>query len=200
MLMPNFEQDIINSGIYSRVVGIDEVGRGAWAGPVYVGAYIYTTDEPVLENVNDSKKLRKKVRERIYSEVKPSSFILKSMDADSIDRQGLGKSITMLISQIIIELNDNKTFFIIDGQFANDFGKNTKKVVKADQTYYSVAMSSILAKVTRDNVMKKLSFTYPFYDWENNVGYPAPKHLAAIKEKGITKLHRKSYKPLAGLS
>ncbi len=200
MLLPNFEQDIISKGIYSRVVGIDEVGRGAWAGPVYVGAYIYTQHEPVLENVNDSKKLRKKVRESIYSLVQQSSFILKFMDADSIDIHGVGKSISMLISQIILELNDNKTFFIIDGQFSNDFGKNTKKAIKADRIYYSVAMSSILAKVTRDNVMKRFALEYPFYDWENNVGYPAPKHLAAIREKGITKLHRKSYKPLAGLS
>lgn len=196
MLYPTEEIKLLKELKVERIIGIDEVGRGAWAGPVCVAGFIYSKSHLPLEKINDSKKLSLKTREQIFPQVDPANYKLKFMSSAEIDVNGIGKSIEHLIKQIVDEYDDDKTFFIIDGQFSTDFGTHTIKRVKADQTFYSVALASIIAKVSRDKFMREIALKYPEYEFEKNVGYPAPKHLVALQNFGVLSIHRKSYKPI----
>lgn len=199
MLSPNRELEILSQGKYFRVVGIDEVGRGCWAGPVAVGAYIFSANSPVVAGVNDSKKVSPGKREKIYGELRQGSYLVKMSPASVVDELGIGRAIENLICEIIRELDSEDTFFVIDGQFASDFGANTIRVVGGDHIYYSVASASILAKVERDNLMTQLDSEFPGYSLAKHKGYGTAAHLAALQKLGATEIHRYSYKPIANL-
>ena len=187
---------LIENTQYKRIVGIDEVGRGSWAGPVAVGAYVIDSTTKMLNGINDSKKVKPAKRSELSKELSNDKHSIHLGDLDSINKIGIGKTITNLIGDIVDEYNSDETFFLIDGQFARNFGRNTLKIIRGDAIYYSVAAASILAKVYRDNLMRTLHFEYQNYGFNTNVGYPTFKHLAALKKLGITKLHRTSYKPI----
>jgi len=194
----NLDKDLyyIKQEAYSQVIGIDEVGRGSWAGPVAVGAYILDLNTPHIEGINDSKMLKVSKRETLSQSLSLHKHSLHLGDVKSINNLGIGKTITNLICEIIEKYNSADTFFIIDGQFAINFGKNTTKVIRGDSTYYSVAAASILAKVFRDQLMRILDMEYPNYGFETNVGYPTKEHMKALQDFGPTSIHRKSFKPI----
>lgn len=197
-LNSGFENNLIRDKKYSCIVGIDEVGRGSWAGPVAVGAYIYSGKCKEISGVQDSKQLKLSQREECYSYLSQDEFIVEFGEVELIDSIGIGKTIEKLISDIISQVRRsyNSPFFIIDGQFSTDFGKDSIKKPKADSTYYCVASASILAKVQRDRLMKSLHTKFPEYGFDTNVGYPTKKHIAALEKYGVTSLHRKSYAPI----
>jgi len=178
---------------YNRVVGIDEVGRGPLAGPVAVGAYVVDLKTPHIENIKDSKKLSLKKREIAHTALKHHEYKIVYGGPKKIDKFGIARVIEALISHHIKNFDDGKTFFLIDGQFKKDFGKNSMKVKKGDSLYYSIAAAAILAKVERDNYMKKMAEKYSNYGWERNKGYGTKEHRDAIKEFGISEEHRVSF-------
>lgn len=201
-LHSDFERDLIQKNSYDCVVGIDEVGRGSWAGPVAVGGYIFTMEDDEVEGVNDSKLIRKDKRISIHALLKNYKHRIIYRDIDEIDSIGIGKSIQNCIIEIIESVYSEfyNPFFIVDGQFSIDFGKNVLKRNKADSTFYSVAAASILAKVERDTRMVELNKLYSNYFFDSNVGYPTRKHIDALQKYGPSQVHRKSFKPIRELA
>ncbi|MEP7103736.1 MAG: ribonuclease HII [Candidatus Dojkabacteria bacterium] len=196
-LLPKFESEIISSGEYDFVVGIDEVGRGCLAGPVAMGGYLFSKNNKIFHGIHDSKKLNEEAREKQYLKLSQHDFIVKYGSVEEIDKKGIGKALHKIIESIIqnfTEKYSNKNLlFLIDGQFAKDFGKNTRKLIKGDSTYYSIAAASILAKVERDSLMKELHNAHPEYGWNRNKGYATKFHREMIKRNGLSELHRKSF-------
>jgi ribonuclease HII len=198
-LKPSYELDLLSR--YDCVVGIDEVGRGAWAGPVAVGAFVFTKDCKLIEGIQDSKLLSVRARELRSAELSLFNHTVDFGAVDTIDAYGIGKTIESLIDSIIKSIKEQyaSPFIIIDGQFSKDFGNDTVKENKSDTKYYSVAAASVLAKVQRDNYMRDLSDKFPEYGFNTNVGYPSKYHRDALKTYGPTAIHRKSYKPIKEL-
>lgn len=200
MLTPDRELEILRTGKYQRVVGIDEVGRGCWAGPVAVGAFVFSSDSPTVAGVNDSKQVSAQKRQKIYQELRQSNYLVKMSPAERIDELGIAVAIEELISKIVQELNDGQTLFVIDGHFTADFGADSIQVVGGDRIFYSVASASILAKVERDMLMSELDEEFPGYGLAQHKGYGTAIHMNALQSMGGSKIHRYSYKPVARLS
>jgi len=198
-LSPKFELELISSQEYTRVVGIDEVGRGCWAGPVAVGAYVFEVTSKKVKRVIDSKMLNKLQREEAHAKLSQHEYLVSYGELEDINSVGVGKTIEHLIQEIIQKFNNSKTFFLIDGQFAANFGKNSKKFIRGDSTFYSIAAASILAKVERDRLMEKLDLEYPEYGFARHKGYGTKAHREALARLGVCNLHRTSYIPIQNL-
>ena len=194
----NLEEKILSSGKYSNIVGIDEAGRGAWAGPVSVGYYIYTENTQIIDNITDSKLLSHIKRVEILNKFKPSEYGVLFGEPFLIDTIGIGKAIEKLVLDIIAKFPSD-TFFLIDGQFSQNFGSNTLKINKGDVKHYSIAAASIGAKEERDDIMIEFGKKYPKYAFERHVGYGTKLHREALESFGVLGIHRKSYKPIAKL-
>lgn len=196
-LLPKYELDLIQSGQYKRIVGIDEAGRGCLAGPVAVGAYVF--ESKFYKGVHDSKKLSRSNRESVYNKLCNHEFTVALGTNSDIDKKGLARVLEELIMSVIEKYNSIDTYFLIDGQFKSSFVKNSRKVIKGDSTYYSIAAASIMAKVERDNLMFELAKKYLNYGFENHVGYGTREHRLAIKTLGPCEIHRKSFAPFFDL-
>jgi ribonuclease HII len=197
-LNPDKEKKFLAEG-FDFVVGIDEVGRGAWAGPLYMCAYAYSKESVLLDGINDSKMLSKQSREFVYSNLMANKHFIKILDNKYIDCLGLGNAMNEGLCGLIKEVENNlgtNVLFIVDGYFKGKWGENVRFETKADSSYYSVACASIIAKVIRDNLMCNLATQYPQYHFDTNVGYGTANHREAIQKHGITEIHRNSYKPL----
>lgn len=196
-LSPKFEKEFIESNDYDYVVGVDEVGRGCLAGPVAVGGFLFSNEDKVYRGVNDSKLLTLEKRERLHKKLSIHKYKVKYGAPIEIDQSGIGRILHKLIDQIIFEfmedLNSERIFFMIDGQFSKNFGPNTKKIIKGDSTYYSIAAASILAKVERDRLMIDLHRDFPAYRLDKHKGYATRFHREIISKIGPSELHRKSF-------
>lgn len=185
-------------------VGIDEVGRGCWAGPLVAGAVILR--EPI-EGLRDSKKLSKKRREVLAHEIHEKAFVgLGWVRPAEIDTIGLTKAVQLAMLRAVKDLHSKTDCYdeiIIDGNFnffTNVQGLRTANVqtmIRADDAVPAVSAASIAAKVARDGYMAELAVDYPNYKFEVNVGYGTATHIAALKQHGITDIHRKSFRPIA---
>lgn len=177
------------------IIGIDEVGRGAWAGPMLFCAVAL---EETIEGLGDSKTLSKHTRQLIASKIKQkASFIGYGwVSAIEIDDIGLTKASKLAIKRAIKKAPLNAEI-IIDGSvnFLEDY-PNSRCMVNGDSLVPQISSASILAKVERDKHMSKLHKIYSGYDFINNVGYGTKKHSDAIKKYGLTPEHRWSYKPI----
>ncbi len=176
--------------------GCDEAGRGCLAGPVMAAAVILPKDfsHPYL---NDSKQLSAKRREELRKviEEKALSWAVAAIDNEQIDRINILKASIEAMHKAIKQLKVKPDFLIIDGNTFYPFEDIPHKcVVKGDATYLSVAAASILAKTHRDEYMMKAHQKYPHYHWDKNKGYPTKKHRNTITEKGLSPLHRKTFK------
>ncbi len=196
-LTPKFELEIISSGEYDLVAGIDEVGRGCLAGPVAMGGYLFSSDSQVLRGIHDSKKLTEEQRGNKYKKLQLHDYIVEYGSVELIDSKGIGKVLHGIIESIINQFTEKyinqKILFLIDGQFAKNFGENTRKLIKGDATYYSIAAASILAKVERDALMKELHKNYPLYGFNRNKGYATKFHREMIRLHGLSEIHRRSF-------
>lgn len=196
-LLPEIENDLLKSGNYSHVVGIDEVGRGCIAGPVFVSAYIFSPTKIILDGVNDSKKLSLRRREQIFSQVDQEDYLLSFRSAKDIDEDGIvvciQNCIVELAEKIQEKLNASNILFLIDGIFKEKFQFNFETIVHGDSKVYSIALASVLAKVTRDKYMSELSKSFQIYGWETNKGYGTRLHLDAIAKYGLSEFHRASF-------
>ncbi|AXK49240.1 ribonuclease HII [Aliarcobacter trophiarum LMG 25534] len=171
--------------------GIDEAGRGPLAGPLVVAGVILKKD---ILGLNDSKKLSEKKREKLFDEIKESSkyhIVFKS--AKEIDDFGISFCLKSSILEIMQNLQEFSDSFLMDGN--TNFGiKNLQKEIKADAKYTCVSAASILAKVSRDRFMDKISSNYPNYNFDKHKGYGTKAHIEAIKEFGRSDIHRVTFK------
>lgn len=172
------------------------MGRGAWAGPVVVGALVYGIESKLVRGVHDSKMVRRELREKIFAKLVTQEHLIVQAEVEEINRVGVGKAITRLIRSIVDAYSSPDNYFLIDGHFADKFCENSRQVIDGDKLHYSIAGASIIAKVYRDRLMRELAKSYRYYYFEDNVGYPTPKHLQALKERGVSQVHRKSFKPI----
>ena len=180
------------------IVGIDEVGRGAWAGPLVIGAVLLGGEQ--IDGLTDSKKLTKKQREELDLEIrrKAKSIGLGWVSAKQIDAVGLSQALRLAARRAIAHIHSEFDEIVIDGtvSFLNDERVTVMK--KADLLVPSVSAASIVAKVARDNYMRHVDAIFPGYKFSSHVGYGTAAHQAAIKDIGVTPLHRLSFAPLAG--
>lgn len=182
------------------IVGLDEVGRGCWAGPLVAGAVLL--GEPIT-GLKDSKKLSKMQRERLDAEIRVSAlaFGLGWVSAEEIDRIGLTAAVRLAMERAFVEIVHPYDQIVIDGNL-NFFADNPKSsaVIGADNTVPEVSAASIIAKVARDRYMSEAALRFPGYGFEKHVGYGTAAHNSAIKLNGLTELHRRSFKPIQAYS
>lgn len=177
------------------VIGIDEVGRGAWAGPLVVGAVLLR--KPIT-GLKDSKQLTKVQRQKLDYLIRQSAEYmgLGWVGPAEVDSLGLTKALTLACKRAI-EHAPAGYDIVIDGNinFLKDVPR-TSSLIKGDQLIPSIAAASIVAKVARDEYMSKLSEKYPGYGFAEHVGYGTAKHSYALNEIGVSNIHRLSFKPV----
>ena len=196
MLYPIYEQELLKQG-YQRVVGIDEVGRGCLAGPVAVGAYIYSNKSQVYDGIKDSKSLSEKKRNTLHELLSQDRYQIFYGEPTLIDEINILAAVEKLIADAVEELQDGKTYFLIDGRFTRNFDDHSEQIIKGDDTHYSIGAAAILAKVERDRLMLKLHDRYPQYGFDKHKGYGTKQHRMALIEYGpCDDIHRFSYQPV----
>jgi ribonuclease HII len=189
------EQILWKSGV-THIAGVDEVGRGAFAGPVVTAAVLLRPDFPLTLGVHDSKLLKPDKRETLAEYIKQNalSYFIDEVCVDCINKEGIGKSTQKSFSNSISNLSLQPEFILVDAFYIDSIDKTIQKpIIKGDQISLSIAAASILAKVYRDHLMEKLGETYPQYSFAINKGYGTSAHRAALKEFGLTNLHRTSF-------
>lgn len=202
---PSFrEEHKLWSSNIDYVIGIDEVGRGAFAGPIVGAGVIFrpNTNPSVLKGVNDSKLLTSKEREECLEIIKKEALFwtVESIEIDYINKFGIGKANTAVfrkvLSKLISQLSVPNYFVLIDGfhrRYLPGGIKKQKGIVGGDQKSLSIAGASIIAKVYRDNLMKEAASLYPEYRFELNKGYGTKVHVEALKSYGLSRLHRSAF-------
>lgn len=200
-MKPSFkrEKELWAAG-HVLVVGIDEVGRGAWAGPIVAAGVIFDPGTRI-DHVRDSKSLTelqlRRLDERIRSKAKV--WTIQQVDAPDIDTMGIGSANALVIRKVVTALAPAPSYALIDkvsvqrGNIPVPF----ETIVKGDAKVTSIAAASIIAKVFRDDLMTALGERYPGYGFERHVGYGSPEHQVALKRLGICAIHRRSYAPIA---
>ncbi len=188
-----YEKEAQNSG-YNIVCGVDEAGRGPLAGPVFAAAVILPQGL-LIEGIDDSKKLSEKNREALYIEIKSLAlaFNVAFATEKEIDEVNILNATFFAMKRAVEGLSLRPDLVLIDGNREPALDLPTKTIVKGDSLSMSIAAASILAKVERDRLMKKLSEKYPSYGFEKHKGYGTKLHLEAIKRYGPAEIHRKSF-------
>ena len=188
-------------------VGLDEVGRGCWAGPLVAGAVVLPANFTLADTsiiLRDSKKLSSAQREKasIWIKANALAFGLGWVDPAEIDALGLSQGVQLAFTRAFAEVKLQLPYdeVIIDGNI-NYFPEDPKAraVVRADDIFPCVSAASIIAKVSRDNYMAEIASKYSGYGFEKHVGYGTAAHIAALKELGVSDIHRRSYKPVRAL-
>jgi len=195
------EQKLLDSGI-SLIAGVDEAGRGACAGPLVIAALILKDlRDSDLSQVNDSKLLSPKERERLYEVVLKNSLShsIIEVSPEEIDRRGLHKSNIEGMRRAINALDVSPEYVLTDGYEVPGIALPSLAVWKGDQVALCISAASILAKVYRDRLMNVLDEEYPGYGFAEHKGYVTKIHSDAMKKRGITPVHRKSYSNVAKL-
>ena len=178
------------------IAGIDEVGRGPLAGPVIAAAVILDRKN-IPEGINDSKKIPKAKRILLADKIKENSIYAYGAASEiEIDEINILQASLLAMKRASDRLSVVPKTTLIDGNFKPDIKNNTISIIKGDSKSVSIAAASILAKVYRDEIMLKYSKQFPEYGFQTNSGYGTKEHLSALKNYGITPIHRKSFKPV----
>ncbi|MBQ7276597.1 MAG: ribonuclease HII [Bacilli bacterium] len=180
---------------YNYIAGCDEVGRGPMAGPLVVASVVLDKNERI-EGLNDSKKLTAKRREELAKEIKEKAlfYSITYIDVEEVDRINVLEASRKGMCECLKKLKE--VDFVLTDCMVLDIDKKSLSIIKGDATSASIAASSIVAKVERDNFMIKLAETYPLYGFDNHKGYVTKYHLDMIDKYGICKYHRKSFDPV----
>ena len=195
------EADLSIEKQYSNYViaGVDEVGRGAWAGPVVVSAVIIDQTK-CFYGIADSKSLSAAKRLELSHKIKNDHLYgIGSADPHEIDLLNINNAIKLAIERAIAELPIKPDLILLDGNYSFDLSVKKINVIKGDAKSISIAAASIIAKQYRDNLMVSLSNEFPAFMWDKNVGYGTLVHRQALTTNGITKHHRLSYTPIRSL-
>lgn len=192
---------------YRLVAGLDEAGRGSWAGPVVAGAVILPLDndglEQALDGVRDSKKLNPLERERLYDVIQAEALTVGVgiVPPDQIDDLGIVPATKEAMALAIAQLDDEHPpdFLLVDFLDLPQLNYPQKSIVHGDALSLSIAAASIIAKVSRDRLMMELDSQYPGYGFASHKGYGTPQHRAALDHLGPSPIHRFSYAPVRQL-
>jgi ribonuclease HII len=176
------------------VVGVDEVGRGAWAGPLSVGAAVLPVDKRVYR-VRDSKMLTEVERERLFDRIAGwcRAWAVGHASQEECDALGMSAAQRLAAKRAIDGLGLTPDHVLIDGKWDFVGRGNSQRLVKGDAKCLSIAAASILAKVTRDRMMRAEAEHFPAYDFDLNKGYPCPRHKMALRAFGPTSIHRRTW-------
>ena len=197
------ETDLWSKNI-NNICGIDEVGRGCLAGPVYSAAVVLDQNTNFkskdFNQINDSKKLSEKKREKLFDYIIDiSKFGIGICTVEEIDHLGIQEAVKVSMIRAVESLEIQPNHLLIDNMKL-DLDIPQTSIIKGDQISKSISSASIIAKVSRDNLMKnQISNNYPMYKFEKNKGYGTKEHMDAIKTFGITKQHRKSFEPIKSM-
>jgi len=181
----------------NKIAGVDEVGRGCLAGPVFAAAVILNKNIS-KKDIRDSKKIPFKKRILIANYIKKNSiYAIGTASVNEINKMNILNASLLSMKRALNKLKFKPSVAYIDGLFApKEIKIKYKTIIKGDEKITSIAAASIVAKASRDLFMIKLSKKYPNYNWHKNFGYGTADHLCGLKKYGITKHHRKKFKPV----
>jgi len=192
----SFEIQALSQG-YSRIAGVDEVGRGPLAGPVTAAAVIL---DPacIPEGLDDSKKLTARARARLYALINEVADVsIAHASVEEIEELNILRASHLAMTRALDGLPLPPDFVLIDGNMIpRDLTLPARTIIKGDSKSVSIAAASIMAKICRDHVMVDLAQQHPGYGWETNMGYGSKSHIAALQNLGVTPHHRRLFKPV----
>lgn len=194
LLLKKQENELRKKG-FNFICGIDEAGRGPLAGPVVVASVIMPADS-MIEGVNDSKKVSEKKREKIYDQIieEAISYGVGIIGQDEIDEINILNATKKGLTMSLQELTQKPDLILVDALTHIDtLGIPYDSIIKGDAKCYSISAASIIAKVTRDRIMREWDKVYPEYGFEKHKGYGTATHISAIKQYGLCPIHRKSF-------
>lgn len=191
------ERELWDGGV-QIVAGIDEAGRGPLAGPVVAAAVVFPAGCKGVKGVNDSKVLTEDARNELDRRIRRRAFAfaIGAASAREIDRINILRASHLAMRRALARLRLDVQHVIVDGLPVPDLGAVQTAVVDGDAKIHCVACASVLAKVMRDRLMRRLAVRYPQYHWDTNVGYGTPEHRAALLEHGPSPHHRLTFAPL----
>ncbi|MBC8248600.1 MAG: ribonuclease HII [Anaerolineales bacterium] len=187
---------------YRHIAGLDEAGRGSWAGPVVAGAVILPIDRPdlfqALDGVRDSKQLTPRQRERLYGIIESAALTVGvgSVPPDKIDELGIVPATRQAMGLAIAQLNPPPDFLLVDYLNLPELSIPQKSITRGDALSLSIAAASIVTKVTRDRLMVELDARYPGYGFARHKGYGTRQHRESLARLGPSPIHRLSYAPM----
>lgn len=192
----SFEEAATRRG-YTRIVGVDEVGRGPLAGPV-VAAAVWLDPARIPLGLNDSKALTAKRREVLYDEILAVADVsIASCTVEEIDEINILQASLRAMERAVAGLSRKADYILVDGnKLPPAFGLDAEAIVKGDARSLSISAASIVAKIWRDRLMVDLAQHYPGYGWEKNAGYGTKTHMEGLRNLGVTPHHRRSFKPV----
>ena len=193
-LLKEEEEKLYNTGL-NYICGIDEAGRGPLAGPVVVGAAILPKNS-FIEGVNDSKKVSEKKREILYEKITEEAIAwsVGIIDQKMIDEVNILNATKLGVTEALTKLKKKPELILVDAlQNMDTLGINYKSIIKGDAKCYCIAAASVIAKVTRDRIMRQWDEVFPEYGFAKHKGYGTKAHIEAIKQYGICPLHRKTF-------
>ncbi len=190
-----FEKEAYQHG-KKIIIGLDEAGRGPMAGPLVVGAVIFDKDF-YCEDINDSKQLSEKKREVLYDFIVENAlaYQIEIIDVDEVDRLNVYQASKQGMIRAIEHISLKPDYALTDAMPLGDVIAH-QAIVKGDALSMSIAAASILAKVTRDRIMKEYDLLYPEYGFAKHKGYPTLQHKEALKKYGVTPIHRRTFRPV----
>lgn len=192
--LKELEKELYQKGFHT-ICGIDEAGRGPLAGPVVVAGAIMPEDS-MIEGVNDSKKVSEKKREKLYDVIieEAISYSVAIIGQDVVDDINILNATKAGVTNVVEGLDKKPDLIVVDAlTHINTKGISYESIIKGDAKCYNIAAASILAKVTRDRIMRQWDEIYPQYGFAQHKGYGTAKHIAAIKEYGLCPIHRRSF-------
>jgi ribonuclease HII len=183
------------------VAGVDEVGRGPWAGPVIAAAVLVGPETPGLAGVRDSKQLTRRRREQLAAVIVSTlPYALGAASTREIDRLNVRRATALAMRRALGRLPFAADVVLVDGLPVPELGIAHEALVGGDARSFAIACASIVAKTVRDRLMRLLAARYPVYGWERNSGYGTPGHRAALEAAGASPHHRRSFGPVRQLS
>lgn len=186
----------------ARVCGVDEAGRGPWAGPVVAAALIFRTGDTIPRGLNDSKKLDHEAREALFTKLMERDVIygVGIASVEEIDSLNIWGATQLAMQRAVAGLSLAPDVALVDGKLKpKSMPCDVQPVIGGDGISLSIAAASIIAKVTRDRIMREHAITYPEYGFERHMGYGTPAHQQALASHGICPLHRRSFAPIRAL-
>lgn len=190
-----YEREMLRLGA-QYIAGVDEVGRGPFAGPVVAAAVILPLDDKsLIEGIDDSKELKEKERERLAALIRERAVAYQICEEDNrvIDRINILQATKLCMKRAVEQLCVQPDVVFVDGNFKIDISLPQQSIIKGDALSYSIGAASILAKVYRDALMTEMDKVYPGYGFAKHKGYGTKMHRDAIKELGLCEIHRRTF-------